>query len=682
MQNGAQDQQSSMTAPAPVRHRLFAVAVGLALLGLSPAVASATLPASPAAAAEAAAERGAAVVAGVSDAIETVQVPPTLQPDFTTATATWLAVAVIFLALFRLRPLASGRNLDALVLAAIAVLLPLRPTNLGASWAEGGWVVLALTLAAGYWVLRGAYLLTRTTTPVYVSNLTGSASLVLVIVGIMLVSRELTTHPLPDAAEAGVVGAYELTAQDGLGALPYGRLPTFDQHPPLVYLAHVPSLALVGVYPPPAVEGDGSASQVDLAIYQAFGESARDSLSLAEQQHRDAIIARAAVLTNALLAVLFFLGLFTAGARLHSVQVGATLTAVAAVFPGVQACLAQPEIMVPAVLIAWAAALLTCGALGALLSLFVLLLAGLAWSWAWLGVPILLAYCWRRRWAGLTATLGAVLGFAATAVLVFVLVAPSVPQADGALAAAGVMPRYQATLTNEGQLKVEPLDALIEPPASFPPRRWYWQHLLSYDDVTLEGFGGQLIMPNGMSPSDIRYAEITARGRARQTLSVKYAGAMAEEDLLTRFAARKRTLLESTWLAPPAEPESVAGAWSYWATQPAPLGLSWDWIRRGVKIAVVLAAFLAAFLIYTRPAVAAPQLAGGLLLFGGLALLASWAGAVTGWVWLLPGIVVTLAAFRTPVPGGAAGAPAQPAPQHSSYPPAATGPAPRISVNN
>ncbi len=680
MQNGAQNQRSSKARLALGRRAPIGVAVGLAMLWLGPALATATLPASPAAAAEAAAERGAAVLEGVTQAIDTVQVPPTLQPDFTVATATWLAVAVIFLALFRLRPLASGRNLDALVLAAIAVLLPLRPTGLDASWAEGGWVVLALTLAAGYWLVRGAYLLTRTTTPIYVSNLTGSASLVLVIVGVLLVSRALTTHPLPDAAEAGVVGAYELTAQDGLGALPYGRLAAFDQHPPLVYLAHVPSLALVAAFPPSAVEGDGSDSRFDLAIYQAFGESARDSLSLAEQQHRDAIIARAAVVTNALLAVLFFLGLFTAGARLHSVQVGATLTAVAAVFPGVQACLAQPEIMVPAVLIAWAAALLTCGALGALFSLFVLLVAGLAWSWAWLGVPILLAYCWRRRWAGLTATLGAALGLAATAVLIFVLVVPSVPQVDGALAAAGVMPRYQATLTNEGQLKVEPLDALIEPPASFPPRRWFWQHLLSYDDVTLADFGGQLIMPNGMSPSDIRYADITARGRARQTLSVKYAAAMAEENLLTRFAVRKRTLLESTWLAAPAEPEGVAGAWNYWATQPAPLGLSWDWIRRGVKIAVVLAAFLAAFVLYRRQAVAAPQLAGGLLLFGGLALLASWAGAVTGWVWLLPGIVVTLAAFRTPT--RAAAAPQHPPPQHSSYPPAATGPAPRISVNN
>ena len=375
-------------------------------------------------------------------------------------------------------------------------------------------------------------------------------------------------------------------------------------------------------------------------------------------------------LANALLLVLLLSALAGIGHRMHSVALGQMLVVVACIFPGVLECLARPEIMLPTVLLAWSIAFVTVPGVGGLLSVLALVLAGLAWPWAWLALPVMLAYFFRRGWQALGATIGLVGGAAAAVVGITALVAPALPRADGALREAGMTPPYAARLSDDGTPVIEhrrPSET-IEP--MFIKKR-IWRPLLNRDELRLDSASMQPALPNGVDARAVRYRDVVATGEAREVLQDDYRAALAQEPQVARMCASLRTVLEATW-KPEVKPTApVVGVWDLWAAEQP--GGQWTLIRRVAKIVVGLLALLVALVLIRGQRPQVHQLIGGLLVVCAATLVISMPGAATNWVWLMPAALAALAANS--------GAPAAKLETRASErPPLDLGPAPRITV--
>jgi hypothetical protein len=352
------------------------------------------------------------------------------------------------------------------------------------------------------------------------------------------------------------------------------------------------------------------------------------------------------------------------------------MVALFCVFPGTLECLPRPEIMLPALLLTWTVAFALLPGLGGLLATLCLVFAGLAWPWAWLGLPLALAYFWRRGWQALGSTVGLAGGVALCWLGLAALVQPALPRADGALEKADLPPGYTARLADRETVVIDQQLPTGEQGKSSAVSRWLWRSLVTSESIALKqadstGTGLKIDWPNGVSGEGVLYHDVAPVPAAMPVMQAAYRDLLTRAPTPTRVAVAARTVLESTWLHVGAPEPQPVGAWELWSGSPT-LSARMILIRRVVKAGVLVLVMWAALVICLGRRNRPRHLLGAMLLMASGALLASESGAVTNLVWLMPLVTALWAAHEPP--------PRHPAtvPTAISYEP---GPAPRITLD-
>jgi len=582
-----------------------------------------------------------------------------LAPEFSPATLTWIAVVVILVLMLQTKPILSWHNLDALMLALTALIFPLRdnlgplvdnPTGHTVQW----WSYLLLCVAASYWLIRGLRLLLLRNAPGRTANASEGAMFVLIVAGLCLAGFRIAAAPISEAARDGLIGGVCFA---DTGKLPYGDAAGHDARSPLLYLVHAGAVKIVE----PVCEPEPQMLVMRWDNREKWmSEDARDTIDPAPAR-----------LVNAALFILLFAAAAGIGHRLHSVALGQTLGAILCIFPGALECFTQPDIMLPAVLLAWSILFVTLPGIGGFLSVIALVFGGLAWPWAWLALPLLLAYLLRQGWQGFGATLGLLGSVAAIIVGVAAWTSPTLPREDGALREAGFTPSYAARLSGDGALVID----RYQPDETTQPdfKKWLWKPLLSRDNLVLDTTSILPAYPNGVDGASIYYRDVTASGGARTALQLEYRTAVHQAPRGIRTLAAVRSVLETTWKPETAPAQARTGVWRLW--QETRQGVNWSLARRCGKIAVAVLALFAAFMLIRGERGQIHQLLGGMLAVCAGSLLISFSGAATNWAWLAPAMLACLAA-KSPSPGVSALTPSI-----GDLPPIEE-PAPRITVEN
>lgn len=590
-----------------------------------------------------------------------VAVAASLTPELAPATLTWIGVVVILLTTLQSRGILGLRTLDTFLLALACLLLALRGdtnTLLGdpTGWTLQRWAYLLLAVITGYFVVRGLSLLRARTIEPIALNLSGGGLFVLAVVALVIAGRMIATGPLPSGArDAYVGGAYTATT----GKLPYGQTDGHDRHGPLVYIAQA---GVVKALPATDVRSGEALTWENRAAWLEDDLASRSDLLPAR-------------LLNAALLVLTLAGLLVLGARCHSPTLGATLVILFCVFPGALECVGDPTIMTPAALITWGLAAATLPGLGGLLGTLLMVLAGLAWPWAWLGVPVMLAYFLRQGWQGVGATLGLLGGAALALVGISMLTQPAMPQADRALAAAGTPPGYVWRPSSEGIAIVEANPAASQPAAG-GFKSWIWKSLVEAENFAVPPTFRWTAAPGGPpAGTPLMFRELKVDPAARERMQGAYAETAAAAEDATRLWVSLRTVLESTWLAPEAQ-RAIPPAWALWQGEGDPS--TWTNIRRGVKVAVGLLTILIALLLLVTQEPRAHHLIGGLTAALGAAFLATLAGPTAAWALFLPLVLAIYATHATEVRPAKALATGGPPPRLGA---GGRGGPPRITVN-
>lgn len=588
-------------------------------------------------------------------------------PDLAAPALNWFAVVVILLLSFRARPIFCWRNLDGVMLALAALLLLFRPDAANAlvagtarTWQWWGYTGLAAVTV--YWLLRGAGLVFSRRAVAGDCNVSEGAMLALILAALGIGFGTIVTAPLSAGARDGVVGGLQFLHT---GKLPYGDAPGHDSRSPLVYLAHAGAMKLSK----PTMTGE-SGTIVPLTADNRdrwVGTPWADTADLTSVR-----------IVNGSLYVLVLLGLLVIGSRLHSTAIGLTVFVLFAVFPGAVECLTQPDVMLPAALLTWAVACALLPGVGGLLSGLLVVLAGAAWPWAWLALPVFLAYFMRRGAQGPGAILGALVGAAAIVLGIVSLTAPSLPRANGALSAAGRAPGVAARADELGDIEF----TRIEPPgpASSDFKSWIWKFLLNGEEVK--------VRPRAAAPGEPAFREgagvtlattpvqsMQADAAALPALQKEYRAVLQGQSAMVQSYAALRTVLESTWLPVGKAPSAFDPQWRVWLGERAAADRV-TMIRRGVKLAAGVLGLLVAAAIFFGRRNRPRHLLGGLLAVGCAALLADAVGAAANLAWLIP-LVLCLWAMDDD------GEPVRQAAAVRAAPPANFGgraPAPRITI--
>lgn len=577
-----------------------------------------------------------------------------LAPHADATAMSWLAAVVVLMLTLQARPLVCFRTLDGVVLALMCLVMPLRaeqsvcnvdPLGRPLQW----WSYALLAVFGLYWLARGVMLMVTATHAPRTSNLSGIASFVVFVAALLLGGRTIANAPVSDASQDGVIGGLHLART---GALPYGDTPGHDARSPLLYLLHAGAMTLA----PPAAVSDSAAAPEPAT---AGGETERQTATIPEVAD-----ARPARLANALLLALLLAAVMIAGSRLHSISLGVSATALVCLLPGATECFPRPEIMLPATLLAWSLALATLPAIGGLLSVATLLLAGVAWPWAWLALPGVLAYFLRRGWQAVGAVVGLVGGAAAVLAGLPALVAPSLPRVDGALSAAGLQPAYRAVPTADGAAAIERVETPLPSSPGFDAR--IWRFLVESEETNLGGASG-IVLPSGVSERSVMYRQLLVDPAVAAKLKEGYRAALATQPDTTRMWVALRTVLEnvSRPAAPAAPP--IESAWDVWS---GGTDGAWTTIRLVARIVLSVLAFFAAFVLFGAQRAGLHQLVGALLTVSVGALLVSGVGAAANWVVAVPLILAAML-----VNTGAPALPPLPAAE-----PVELGRAPRITV--
>ena len=561
---------------------------------------------------------------------------PALWPDLGSRTVAWFAVVLILGVSLRLRPVNWKRNLDALVLAAMGLLLVIRSLPAEAGTLEQTWrssAYLGLTITTAYWLLRGIETLWGRRLPPHTGNVSPGVLLMLVVAGLAISAHQLATAPLSPGSRDGIVGGV-FTAENG--ALPYGDTAGHDHRSPLLYLVHAG--VLQAAHPLPATE--------EAATTPESSGTAR-APQLQERWPADTL--ETARLVNAVLFLALLSGLYVIGRRLHSSASSWTLIAIFCVFPGTLECLPRPEIMLAAAALTWSLAAALLPGIGGLLGTLLLVVAGVAWPWAWLGLPVMLAYFWRcGGWRVLGSSVGLLGGVALSVWGLISLVQPTLPQTDGALTIAGLPPAFDARLT-EGTLVVDRRTPAEGEPESLAVSAYLWRPLVKSESLTVEHVvaDGQEIKVNWPNSEKGLYREVRPAGDALPVLQNAYRAAVGQLPAATRVLVAARTVLEATWPLAWSQPPPVTGSWQVWSGSDTAADRTWVQLHRLAKLVMALAAVLTALLIFFGQRTQPRHLIGGLLVVASGALIASELGAATNLVWLLP-LVLTLWAVHEP----------------------------------
>lgn len=588
---------------------------------------------------------------------------PDFWPDLGWTSVCWFAAVVILALTIRLRPLFSMRNLDALVLAAMCLLLALRATigaPPGSQHTWHWWAYLGLTASAVYWLLRGMALLASRQAIQPPGTVSAAVRLVLVLAGLALSIQQIVTAPLSDGSRDGLVGGLFTAAT---GKLPYGDVPGFEERSPLVYLVH--AAAVRGVEPSVQLPGDDAEYAMGWANHDRW-------LTQPWPEFADLTAVR---LVNAALFVGILAGLLVIGTRLRAEGSGWLMVAVFCVFPGTLECLPRPEIMLPALLLTWTVAFALLPGLGGLLATVCLVLAGVAWPWAWLGLPLVLAYFWRRGWQALGSFIGLAGGAALCWFGLTLLMQPALPRTNGALALAGLSPSYAARLADQETVVIDRRTGTDEESTSPAASSWLWRWLVARESIALKqpenaAAGYSIDWPNSVSGDGVLYRDVVPTSAALPVLQGAYRDLLAQAPAPTRALVAARTLLEFTWLRAGETQPETGGAWALWGGSPV-MEARWIMIRRVVKVVVLVLVLWATLAIWLGRRNRPRHMLGAILLLASGSLLASDTGAVTNLAWLLPLVTALWAVHEAP--------PTRPVtvPTAVSFEP---GPAPRITL--
>jgi hypothetical protein len=590
-----------------------------------------------------------------------------LLPELSAATLTWIAVVVILVLTIQAKPIVCWHNLDGLMLALTALLLPLRGnTSLVRGDPTGHtvqcWVYLLLCAATVYWIIRGLRLLLGKTAPTMTANVSAGAMFVLIAAGLCLAGSRIAGAPLSEGSRDGLTGGICFA---DTSKLPYGDAPGRESRSPLLYVVHAGATKVVG----PAFELDGESLAMKWQNREQWmSDKAWKSVDPAPAR-----------LVNAFLFILLIAATAGIGCRLHSMALGQTLVAILCVFPGALECLSHPEILLPAALVAWSILFLTIPGVGGFLAMLTLAFAGLSWAWAWLGMIVVLGYLLRRGWQAL----GGVVGLCAGIMLIVMgfdaYTAPTLPSATGSQREAGITPAYTARVSEDGTIVIDPYHPDVTVAPTF--KKWFWKPLLDREDIRLSTLNLPFAYPSGVDGGAIACNTVLAEGPARAELQKGYRSAMKQEPRLTQTLASIRGVLDATWKAEDAANPETKGVWQLWSETFA--GRNWELIRRCAKLAVGVLALFAALVVFREPGPQIPRLLGGLLAVGAAILLVDMTGPATNWIWLMPMILAALAAKSAPpaLPPKAA-LPASPFNAPMGKPPTVIqpGPAPRITV--
>jgi len=591
-------------------------------------------------------------------------------PPMSGPALTWFAVVVILVLTLRPKPLLSERNLDGLVLAATCLLLALRlDRSVLPDWAAGKsvqwWSYLLLTVAGGYWLLRGLLCVAARGIPRAQCTVSRAALLILTLAGLAICVHRIATDPLSAGSRDGLVGGL-FTVQTG--KLPYGEAAQHDGRSPILYLLHAGAVTLV----PPTYLPAGANVSVTMSWENRSGW-------MGTEWWRAGDFAPAR-LANALLFILLVIGVYLLGTRLDSPDIGLSMVAVLGVFPGAVECLSRPDIVLPTVLLAWSLVAATLPAVGGLLATLLIILAELAWPWAWLGLPVVLGYSFRSGWQACGSLVGLLAGAAGVMVGLTALTLPSLPRADGALHRAGLPPTYTVARGEDGVLRISREQA--GEAAQTGLLRWFWKFLVTSENLVLDTMEcgphrSQVYAVDNIDPRTLLYRRIAPVGDARAELTDRYRAALAAEPIMTYAWVNLRTVLEQTWLSPQPPIEGIPGSWRLWSAA-SEEGGAWPAARKAAKVVALIIVLVTAVVLFRRKSARPAHLMGGLLVMSAAALLADYAGAVTNLIWLMPGVLAVWGA-------SAAGTAAE-----SQRPDAAErvaarlnpgfGPAPRISV--
>ncbi len=560
-------------------------------------------------------------------------------PDLGPATLAWFAVVAIIALTVRPKPLLLGRSLDGLMLAGTSLLLLLRGiagSPVGTTHTWQWWAHLGLTAVAAYWLVRGISLLLRQRPVLHSGTVSNGTRVVLVAAGLALCVHQIASAPLSAGSRDGTVGGIHLA---DTGKLPYGDAALYESRSPLLYMLHAGPVRAWTPLLTPALDTQGESGPLEMTwdnYAQWIDGDWQESANLA-----------AARIVNAGLFIGVLIGFFLIGRLLRSSSSGWTMVALLCLFPGTLECLSRPEIMLPTLLLTWSVVFALLPGVGGLLGTFCLVMAGLAWPWMWLGLPVMLAHFWRRGWHVVGSTLGLAGGVGVCLCMLANHVQPSLPRDNGALAMAGLQPIFEAQMTDDGHLAIDRRaiqDEALDSPATSRP---LWRMLVNRETNTLDTADGLAIdWPNGLGGPDVAYRQIMATGAARTRLQESYRATLSDLPAARRLPIALRTVLEATWMPAVAQESRVTSAWTTWGG-PAPMEQRWVQIRRIAKVVVALLVVWASLATFFGRRVRPRQLIGALMLTISGALLISEMGAVTNLVCLLP-LVAALWAVGDP----------------------------------
>lgn len=561
--------------------------------------------------------------------------------------AAWFSAIVVLVLLLRTSPWRTVRNLDALVLAGMCLLIPLRDNTVtgpveGQVWQP--WAYLLLSGACVYWVLRGVWLVRARRVAAHECNVAAGGMVVLVAVGLLFAFQRIGTGPLSAASVDGIRGGLRVVEK---GMLPYGIDEGSDGRAPLLYVVHAGALRVF----PPAAGTTTSGKSVDWSVSDE----------------------RAARGVNGLLFVLEFTGLYLLGRRLHSAAIGLTLATVFCLFPATLETLCEPEVMLPAVLGTWALLFSTMGRLGPTLGGAAAVTAGACWPAAWLLVPVVLGSALRRGWHAVGCVFGLLLGAAGQLALIYFHVQAALPREQAAMAAAGLTPGFAARSSSVGLVTLDKLEPAGTPPATLMTR--VWRALLDAEAVSVgdrDGAAPGIVVPNGVDAGSIPFRLIRAEGEARGLLNAAYRGALRELPPAARLRVNLRTLLEQVCWPMTVRQPARQGPWEAWRAAASRYEgwLAYGPFATGVVTALVL---IVVVLMLATGRGLAREVVGAAMAVCSIGLLATDEGVAGHWAWLLPVILAGLAAHGGEI-AAAAGERGAPLPPISRPGP------PRISI--
>jgi hypothetical protein len=549
----------------------------------------------------------------------------------------WFAAVVILALSVRPRQFFTVRTLDAIVLAGICLLMLYRGdvvSKCGGTTAQW-WAYFGLTIAVCYWVVRGFMLVLQTQAIPLAGKLPAGSTLVLFLAAFALCLHQIATAPLSESSRDGLVGGLYVV---DTGQLPYGEDPLVTRHSPVMALLHAGACRLT----PPALPDRSSERMIPMAwSNRADWET--------ESWADDADVT-AARLVNGTLFLLLLAGVLTVGQRLFSAECGLEMAALLCAFPGTLECINDPSVLAPAALIAIATALTLLPRFGGLLGTFAFVFAGIAWPWAWLGVPIALAYAFRR---GLQA-LGGIVGFAAGVAVVGVgingLVQPTLPRPFGALRVAGQPAPYAASLDDTQQLVIERRTAQAEATDDRAATGFLWRALLAADTAAIRVSGETDVtlptsLPADLAEQRILFRELSVRHDAQNRVQEEYRQAVARLPAPAQCAVRLRTAVEAVWLPVAARATVSPTPWALWSKGEDDVASRWITIRRAAKVVAVLLSLAAALAVFLHPRPRARQVAGALLATVAAVMLAASHGAAAHLILLAPVALMAWAAY-------------------------------------